>query len=116
MQKTLLHCLLFCLPFVAHAQDTTKVEQYCQVIAGGVLFTGKVVISVDYGEERRSRRSLLVREENGKLMRFNSVIDALNYLGRNGWKIVNAFPLLDPTGPKQYQYLFKKEVAVAELN
>jgi hypothetical protein len=48
-------------------------------------------------------------------MKFNSVIDALNYLGKSGWKLVNAVPLLEPNGPRIYQYLFKREFAAADV-
>ncbi len=45
---------LLCLVFSLHgfSQDTTKVEQYCEVTASGKLFSTKVTIDVDYGEER----------------------------------------------------------------
>lgn len=30
--------------------DTTKVEQYCEVVAQGKLFSNKVTIDVNFGE------------------------------------------------------------------
>ena len=55
-----------------------------------------------------------MRDEAGKLAKFNGVVDALNYLGAQGWTIVNAFPVL--TGNTVvYHYYFKRYVSKAEL-
>ncbi len=93
----------------AFSQDTTMVEQYCEVVATGRLLSNKVTIDIDYGEERSIWKDHRLKEEDGKLKKFNSVIDAVNYLGKNGWKLVNAFPVSEVNGPKVYHYVFKKE-------
>ena len=96
------------------AQDTTKVEQYCEVVATGRLLSTKVTIDIDYGEERSAWKDNRLKDENGKLIKFNSVIDALNYLGKNEWKLVNAFPISSTNEPNVYHYVFKKEFPAAE--
>lgn len=90
-------------------QDTSRVEQYCQVTATGRLLSNKVTIDIDYGEQRSIWKDNRLKDEGGNLKKFNSVIDALNYLGKNGWKLVNAFPESNGTNSLVYHYVFKKE-------
>lgn len=99
----------------AFSQDTTKVEQYCEVVATDRLLSNKVTIDINYGEERSIWKSHRLKEEGGKLKKFNSVIDAVNYLGKNGWKLVNAFPLSEGNGPTVYHYIFKKEFVKSDI-
>jgi len=36
------------------------------------------------------------------------LIDAINYLGKNGWKLVNAFSVSSGTGPMVYHYVLRR--------
>jgi len=72
-------------------QDTTQVEQYCRLISFNRMFSNKVNIDVDFGDERKFFSDSRMRdEETGKLKKFNTVTDALNYMGSQGWKLVNS--------------------------
>lgn len=114
MKSTLILLFIF-ISLSSFAQDTTKVEQYCEVIATGRLLSNKVTIDINYGEERTIWKDHRVRTDEGKLKKFNSVIDAINYLGKDGWKLINAFPTTSGNGPMIYHYVFKKEFARSEL-
>ena len=114
MKKFILIFSLF-IAFKSNAQqDTTTVEQYCVVVATGRLLSNKVTIDIDYGEERSIWKDNRLKDENGKLIKFNTVVDAINYLGRNKWKLVNAFPVYTGNGPMVYHYVFKKEFSKNE--
>ena len=81
MKKLFLLALIFS-SFSAFAQDSTKVEQYCRLVAINKLFSNKVNIDVDFGDERKFFSDNRLRdEETGRLKKFNTVVDALNYLG-----------------------------------
>lgn len=112
--KTFFIIGLLILSVTSYAQDTTKLEQYCEVVATGRILSNKVTIDIDYGEERSIWKDHRLKDEDGKLKKFNSVIDALNYLGKQGWRLVNAFPVTEGNGPKVYHYVFKKEFTKAE--
>lgn len=112
--KKIVTVFALALSMSCYSQDSTKVEQYCEVVATGRLFSNKVTIDIDYGEERSIWKDNRVREENGKLKKFNSVVDAINYLGKNGWRLVNAFPISSGNGPMVYHYVFKKEFPKSE--
>ncbi|MEI9909097.1 MAG: hypothetical protein WDO71_05170 [Bacteroidota bacterium] len=105
--------LLFAFKIDAQ-QDTAKVEQYCEVVATGRLLSNKVTIDIDYGDERSIWKDHRLKDDEGKLKKFNSVIDAINYLGKDGWKLVNAFPVSAGNGPMVYHYVFKKEFPKSE--
>lgn len=99
----------------AAAQDSTKVEQYCRLVAQNRLLSNRVNIDLDFGEERRLFSDNRMRdEETGKLKKFNTVVDALNYMGSQGWILVNAFPVNDGTNSTTLHYYFKKTMRKEE--
>ena len=83
-------------------------EEYCSVVTRGKLFSSEVTIAIDFGDNPNNRKRL--RDRKGDIVDFTTVIDALNYLGEQGWKLVNAFPL-NATGNSapQYNYIFKRD-------
>lgn len=112
---------LFIALFISHfamAQtDTAQVEQYCELVAQGKIFSNKVTIDVNFGETRKffGGDNRLKDEITGKIKKFNSVTDALNYLGLQGWSLVNAFPISESSGPKVYHFYFKKLFDKSEI-
>lgn len=106
---------VICLLAVAGAK-AQKVEQYCEMTAQAKLFSRKVTVDIDYGEARKwiSFKDTRMKDEEGKIKSFNSVMDALNFMGRNGWKLVNAF-LVTESGTNIYHYVLKREFDKSEL-
>ena len=94
---------------VSNAQmDTTKIEQYCQVIATPRLLSNKVTIDIDFGEEKNFWRDTRLKTEGGRIKKFNTIIDAMNYMGMAGWIFINAFPVrMGET--ETYHFAFKKQ-------
>lgn len=103
--------------FAGFAASAQKVEQYCEMTAQAKLFSRKVTIDVDYGEERKwiSFKETRVKDDLGKVKSFNSVVDALNFLGQAGWKLVNAFLVVE-SGTSVYHYVLKREFEKSELS
>src|SRR5205085_10211998 len=94
--------------------DTTKIEQYCQIIATPRLLSNRVTIDIDFGEEKSFWRDTRLKTYDGKLKKFNTIIDALNYMGRDGWKFINAYPVSNGN-TVVYHFAFKKEFFLAEV-
>jgi hypothetical protein len=114
--KKLFFILLLFISLQSFAQDTSKVEQYCRLVATGKLFSTKVTIDVDFGEERRFWSDKRLRDEtSGRLKKFNSITDALNYMGSQGWSLVNAFPQSVGNNSEIYHFYFKKHYDKAEV-
>ncbi len=106
-------CLFFSISCYSQ-EDSSKVDQYCEIMAIGKLFSRKVSITVDYGQFQRVFSDMRLKDEEGKVENFNSVVDALNYMGKQGWKLVNAFPLTEGSGNVLHFY-FKKTIAKSDL-
>lgn len=89
--------------------DSNRIERYCTVLASGKFMSTKVTISVDFGEEISfwSGKDLRLKDTEGKVKNFNSVIDALNYMASEGW-VLHSTMLLG-SGPYVYHYIMKKE-------
>ena len=115
MKKILILMLALIFSFASYAQsDTSRVEQYCEVIASPRLLSNRVTIEINYGEEQSFWKDNRLKVD-GRAKKFNSVIDALNYMGREGWVFVNAFPVNTGT-TEVYHYGFKKTFLKSALN
>ena len=118
MKKIIFTILLFTsLALTTNAQDTTMVEQYCKMVVTGRVLSAKVNIDLDFGEERKlfSGDTRLRDDMTGKLKKFNSTVDALNYMGAQGWTLINAFPMKE-IDSFVYHYYFRKLFRKSEIN
>lgn len=112
----ILYLFIALLPFASFAQtDTATIEQYCQVKFESPLFSGKIIIDIDKGDKENAYKEHFVLDENRKPMRFNTVAAALNYMGKQGWILVNAYPVNAAPNTPVYHYLFKKRVKRSEV-
>lgn len=117
MKNIIIIALILFSSFSSFAQsETDKVEQYAEVVATPRLLSSKVTIDIDYGEERSIWRDNRLKEDNGKVKKFNTTIDALNYMGKDGWTLVNAFPTTVGTNSQVYHYVFKKSFPRSEVS
>lgn len=108
MKKIFIVLLFQVAALASFAQtDTTKIEQYCQVIVTPRLLSNKVTIDIDFGEERSIWTDNRIRTYDGKLKKFNTVIDALNFMGKEGWTFINAYPVNNGNA-QIYHFAFKK--------
>ena len=115
MKKIIISTFILFTTFASFAQyDTTKIEQYCQVIATPRLLSNKVTIDIDFGEQKSFWKDERLRTYEGGLKKFNTIIDALNFMGREGWIFINAYPV--NMGEVQiYHFAFKKLISKSEI-
>lgn len=117
MKKLLFFAALCCISKLAVAQEKTQElsktiakEEYCMVLASSKLLSTKVNIAVDFGQEWsfwKDKRSL--KDDSGKKLEFDSVIDALNYMSSQGWEFVNAYALTT-SGQNVLHYVMKRNL------
>lgn len=82
---------------------------YCELVGISNFMHSKVSIEIDYGQERGFFTDLRLRDEqNGKLAKFNSMVDALNYMGLSGWEFVQAYTV-SAGNQNVYRWLLKKK-------
>lgn len=80
--------------------DYKKQYVYCEL--GGVLIpiTNKMEVWIDYGE---------LRTKETKPVIFNSMIDAMNSMAKQGWELVTAYSIPVASHHVHY-YILRKEV------
>jgi hypothetical protein len=116
MQKFFLTATLLLTAFFSNAQSAGKtIEQYCSLNVMPRVLSNKVNIDVDYGNPRKlfSFKDNRIKDDNGKAKKFNTAVEALNYMSSQGWKLVNAMAMSEGGGAV-YRYIMKREITVTE--
>ena len=88
-------------------------EEYCLILARATFggLGSKVTISVDFGKNPDSKwvDAVVMKHEDGKPVKFKSVIDALNHMNSYGWELMDAFPMSSGQGT-DYHYLMRRKI------
>ena len=72
--------------------DSLPAWVYCEIVGiQKFLNPDKVNVSIDYGQKRKFWADQRIRDENGQVITFNSMVDALNYMGAAGWEFLQAY-------------------------
>ncbi|GAB2632677.1 hypothetical protein [Belliella aquatica] len=84
--------------------------EYIQIVGTSKLLSNKVTIQIDFGQENKywSNKDTQVKDESGKLLVFNSMIDSLNFLSENGYEFVNAYAIT-LGNQNVYHYILKRK-------
>jgi len=101
--------------FLALAQEIKIPDYtYCELLGYRKLLSTKVSVSIDYGQETKVFQDNRIRdEETGKVKNFNSMVDALNYMGEKGWEFVQAFVVTEGS-QNVYHWLLKRRLTDEE--
>lgn len=81
---------------------------YCELVGTQKFLSTEVTISVDYGQQRRFFQDNRLKDETGNVQSFNSMVDALNYMGSFGWEFVQAY-VVTVGQQNVYHWLLKKK-------
>lgn len=84
--------LAIALLFFATGVQAHK-KAYCRIVVTSAIMSNKINISIDFGQESRTFDNNTLVDANGQPMVFNSIVDALNYLGSKGWDFEQAYQL-----------------------
>ena len=124
MKNYLYFLILFLLPCYTFAQSSgqegTKEEQlyqYAELLGTGKLFSNKVSVEIDFGQETKffdfHDSSRIVDPETGKPKVFNSMVDAMNFMGALGWEFVQAY-VVTVASQNVYHWLLKRAITDEE--
>lgn len=121
MRNLLLMLILCVVSFVSNAQITNVNEMnnhsqnettiYCDIESRHYLaaFSERVSISVDFGESQKDNTRFM--DSGGNTVVFKSIVDALNFMSKKGWSLVNTYNFTDPdTKVLQVHYIMSKKV------
>jgi hypothetical protein len=100
--------------FVAHLsaqnvsnESNSKTYQFCELIVpDGFVFNAPV--DVDYGQAVKWRSKRRLTDGNGVALKFNSVIDAINYMSKQGWEYFQAYSVQISASTAEAHYVFRK--------
>lgn len=112
MKKFLLIFLLSCPSCVLFAQ--TPFKTYCNLIGDeNSLKKGIVSIRIDYGQEDLKDNKFV--DENGKEIKFRTMVSAMNFMSKLGWKLEQVYNRYDKIdGSPIIIWILSKEVTSKE--
>lgn len=79
-----------CCALSFYAQVTPKFV-YAEIVGEGRFLSNKVTVSIDYGQATSFFENNKVKNEDGSNRKFNSMVDAMNYMGALGWEFQQAY-------------------------
>jgi len=88
---------------------------YCQLVGSQKLFSTKVDVSIDHGQEIKNifQDNRIFDPATGKARSFNSMVDAMNFMGSLGWEFVQAY-VITVSNINVYCWLLKIRVVKTE--
>lgn len=110
--------ILFFISASAFSQTVNNIPikdinaEYIQIKgAPGEAFNNNIRILIDFGQATRALTSKeeIVRDVDGKKMKFNSMIDALNFMSANGYEFVQAYGVSISNKEIEHYYLMRKK-------
>lgn len=115
--KKLLICMVVLLATITAVAQTKTV--YCMVESVPTNLVGmgsKCQIQVDFGQGEdiwKGGNDNFVVDDEGKVIKFNSIVEALNYMVNRGWR-VHSETVLVQNNQKFYHWLMEKEISPDE--
>lgn len=114
MKKILLTTFLVIFSLTVLAQEKVNFV-YCELVGTGKFMSAKVNVQVDFGQSTSIWKSIdYLKDDKGKTISFNSMVDAMNYMGKEGWEFVQAY-VVSTNNQNVYHWLLKKEISKEDL-
>ncbi len=113
MKKLLLSLLFLGIPSFLLPQEK---QVYCELVGTSTsLFRDDVAVHIDFGQPRKLIESQIIVDELGSAIIFNSMIDALNWMGEKGWEFVQAYAVYSEMSKCHvYHFLLTKNIKDGE--
>ena len=109
--KKLITVLAFAMITIISANAQGKI--YCELLGTQQFLSKKVTVQVDFGQETRYFADNRLVDADGKVIVFNSMVDAMNYMGTMGWEFEQAYVVTIGSGSSTsnvYHWLLSKFV------
>lgn len=112
--KRILLILIVSISSISLMAQKTPGFVYCEIVGNQKLLSTKITVKIDFGEHMKAfADNRLTDPATGKVRVFNSMVDALNFMGKEGWECIQAYNVL--VGDVNYiHYLMKKPFADLE--
>lgn len=73
------------------AAQAQRHKVYCELVGEQKLMSTKFSVQVDFGQKQKIGYGQFLVDEKGKRISFNSMIDAMNFMGELGWEFEQAY-------------------------
>jgi hypothetical protein len=121
MKKTILISAMILFCFYVKSQDiksdSTKFT-YCELVGTARLLSNKVTVEIDFGQATKFFSDRRYKDQStGKPVVFNSMVDALNFMGKDRWEFVQAYIVTigsSTSSQNIYHFLLKKQTSLLE--
>lgn len=110
MKKILILAVLAMMAVTASAQKRV----FCEIVGTQGFMSKKVTVTIDLGQAKSAFKWQGLVDENGEPMKFNSMVDAMNYMGSLGWEFEQAYTIGDAKSGYVYRFMLSKVVAEGE--
>jgi hypothetical protein len=114
MKRLMFFLVLFFLVVLSTNAQNAKSYAFCELVGTAGLLSTKVSVEIDFGQKVGFFETSFVRDAKGKRVKFNSMIDAMNSMGAQGWEFIQAF-VVTTSGQNVYHYVLKKEITAEQL-
>lgn len=85
---------------------------YCELVGTSNLLGTKVTVEVDFGQKQWGAQYLV--NSDGKPLKFNSMIDAMNEMATLGWEFETAY-IIGKAPQFVYHWLLSKQLSEGEF-
>ena len=98
-------------PVFSYSQSTPKLV-YCQIVGWGRIDDLSHVVSLrfEFDESMKSYKDSLLNDASGRKRSFYTMIDALNFMAKEGWELTQTYTTkgVEPDWKHYYFYVLKK--------
>ncbi|MBQ7869024.1 MAG: hypothetical protein IJ355_01635 [Prevotella sp.] len=84
---------------------------YCNVMGYNFWGFGKVKVQLDMGRKTDIKGFDALYGEDGKKLKFNTMMQVLNYMGERGWRVVNTYYITESSKQNVIHYLLEKWIS-----
>ncbi len=84
--------------------------EFVQIVGTSKLLSTQLTIQIDFGQRTKlftSYKETVIRDEQGKPLVLNSMVDALNFMSQNGYDFLDAYALTISSS-NVYHFLLQK--------
>ena len=116
--KKLIYIIVFLFSFNSFSQSINGVpfteidSPFIQIVGTVKLLSSKVTVMIDFGQSTKlfgnNKKQFSILDKNNKKVEFNSMIDALNFMTKNGYKFEQAY-VVTVGNSNTYHYLMSKD-------
>jgi hypothetical protein len=81
--------------------------KYIEIVGVERLLSTKITVVIDYGQKMKFGSGQRIEKDDGRPIIFNSMVEALNFLCRNGWEFVNNYAVMI-SNENVYHFLLRR--------